>query len=108
MSQSWGKLGPHFVSLKSLRLSFWPETSSSETSGLLRAVTRVFREVGARPLGALSLAVLSWGLTGSAAKAQTAINFPGGSIGVTGHITLENPLVAGSIHLISGQGGWTC
>jgi hypothetical protein len=91
------------------RLWLWPETWSSETSGFLRAVIKVYREVdGSKPLGALPLAVLSLGSTASAIRAQTVINFPGGSVCVSGHKTLENPLVDGSIHLISGQGGWTC
>jgi hypothetical protein len=56
-----------------------------------------------RPLGAL---VLSLGLLGPAAKAQTVINYPSEFTGATGYLTLENPLVDGSIFLISGQGGW--
>jgi hypothetical protein len=76
---------------------------------LLRAVIKVFREVqGSRPLGALSLSALSMGLTASAVQTQAVISFPGGSIGITGHITLENAPIDRSIHLISGQGGWTC
>ena len=46
MSQPWGKPGPHFVSPKSLQLSYRLETPASEASGLLGAVTKVFREVG--------------------------------------------------------------
>jgi hypothetical protein len=43
-----------------------------------------------------------------AAKAQMVIIFPGGFTSATGHITLENPLVGGMIHLIPSQCGWTC
>jgi hypothetical protein len=45
MSQPWGKPGPHFVSLKFLQSSFWPETSSSETSGLVR-LQKFFARLG--------------------------------------------------------------
>jgi hypothetical protein len=84
------------------QLSFWPETSSTDPSGLLRAVTKVFSETGtSKSSGGLSL-----GLTAPAAKAQTVINFPSGFTGATGYLTLANPLADGSIHLISGQGGW--
>jgi hypothetical protein len=91
------------------RPSYCPETSASKGSGLLGVDTRVFREAGrSRPQGAYSLAALSVGLMASGDKAQTVIIFPSGSIGVTGHITLTNPLVGGLIHLRLSQCGWAC
>jgi hypothetical protein len=109
MSQPWGKLGPHFVSLESLQRSYCLEAPASKAPGLSGAVMKVFREVGrGRRQGVLSLAVLSLGLMGCAAKAQMVIIFPGGVGAATAHITLENPLVGGSFHLILGQRGWAC
>jgi hypothetical protein len=90
------------------QLLFWPEIPVSNASGLLDAVTRPFGEIERnRPRLLLSPAILSSGLTASAAKAQTVINFPGGFTGATGYITLDNPLVGGSIHLIPSRCGWT-
>jgi hypothetical protein len=108
MSQPWRKLGPHFVSLNFLQLLYCRETSSSDAAGLLRAVTKVSSESGSKSPGGHSVALLSLGLMAPAAKSQTTIILPSGFSGATGHITLESPLVHGSIHLISGQGGWTC
>jgi hypothetical protein len=109
MSQPWRKLRAYFVSLKFPQLSYCLETPASEASGLSGAVTKVFREAGRRrSLGVLSLAALSSGLMAPAAKAQMVITFPGGFTSATGHITLENPLVGGMIHLIPSQCGWTC
>ena len=105
MSQPWRKLRAHFVSLKFPQLSYCLETPASEASGLSGAVTKVCREAGrSRSLAVLSLAALSLGLMASAAKAQMVIIFPS----ATGHITQENPLVGGMIHLILSQCGWTC
>jgi hypothetical protein len=105
MSQPWRKLRAYFVSLKFPQRSYCLETPASEASGLSGAVTEVFREAGrSRSLGVLSLAALSLGLMTPAAKAQMVIIFPS----ATGHITLENPLVGGMIHLILSQRGWTC
>jgi hypothetical protein len=107
MSQPWQKLGLHFVPLK-FPQSYCLETPASEAFGLLGAVTQVFRVAGrSRPLGVLSLAVLSLGQMAPAAKAQTVVIFRSGSIGATRHITLENPLVGGLIHSILSQCGWT-
>ena len=87
MSQPWRKLRAHFVSLKFPQLPYGLETPASEASGLSGAVTKVFREAGRRrPLGIL----------------------PSGFTSATGHMTLENPLVGGMIHLILSQCGWTC
>jgi hypothetical protein len=109
MSQFWRKLRAHFVSLKFPQLSYCLETPVSKASGLSGAVTKVFREAGrSRSLGVLSLAALSLGLMAPAAKAQMVIIFPSGFTSATGHITLENPLVGGMIHLILSQCGWTC
>jgi hypothetical protein len=44
----------------------------------------------------------------NAAKAQAVIIFPSGSIGATGRITPENPLVGGLIHLSRSQCGSAC
>jgi hypothetical protein len=80
----------------------------SEASGFLGVVTKVFRGTcGSRPPGALSLAVLSSGPMVFATEAQPVINFPRGFTGGTGHITLENPLVGGSIYLNLSRGEWT-
>jgi hypothetical protein len=76
------------------QLSSRPDTPAYEAPGLLGAVTKGSRET--RSL-----------LGRRAANAQTVINYPSGSAGATGHITLENPLVGGSIHLNLDQGGWT-
>jgi hypothetical protein len=105
MSQLWRKLRVYFVSLKFPQLSYCLETRASEASGLPAGVTKVFREAGrSRSLGVLSLAALSLGLMASAAKAQMVIIFPSAAR----HITQENPLVGGMIHLILSQCGWTC
>ena len=105
MSQPWRKLRAHFVSLKFPQLSYGLEAPDFKASGLLSAVTKVFREAGRdRSLAVLSLAALSLGLVASAAKAQMVIIFPS----ATGHITQENPLVDGMIHLILTNCGWTC
>jgi hypothetical protein len=110
MSQPGRKLGPHFVaSLNHPHPLYCQETPASEASGLLGVVTRGFREVGrSRPLGVPSLAVLSLALMVPAVKAQTVIIFAGGSIGATGRITPENPLVGGLIHLSLGRCGCAC
>jgi hypothetical protein len=80
----------------------------SDAPGLLGEVTKVYGETErSRPLAVLSLAVLSLGLMAPAVRAQTVINVPGGFTGATGHITLEIPLVGGSIHLNLSQCGWT-
>jgi hypothetical protein len=87
MSQPWRKLRAYLVSLKFPQLSYCLEAPASEASGLSGAVTKVFREAGrSRSLGVL----------------------PGGFTSATGHMTLENPLVGGMIHLILSQCGWTC
>jgi hypothetical protein len=105
MSQPWRKLRAHLVSLKFPQLSYDLETPASEASGLSGAVTKVFREAGRnRSLAVLSLAAFSLGLMASAAKAQMVIIFPS----ATEHMTQENPLVSGMIHLIISQCGWTC
>jgi hypothetical protein len=86
------------------QLSFCPETSAADADGLLRAVTKVWSQTGrSKSPGGLSL-----GLTAPAAEAQSVINCPSGFTRETGYLTLANPLVDGSIRLISGQGGWTC
>jgi hypothetical protein len=86
------------------QLSFCPEAPASGSPGWLGAVTKVFRETGgSRPLVVLSLAVLSLGLMVPVAKAQRVMDFPSEFTGATGHLTLEKPLVGGSIHL---QGEW--
>jgi hypothetical protein len=105
MSQPWRKLRAHLVSLKFPQLSYDLETPASEASGLSGAVTKVFREAGRnRSLAVLSLAAFSLGLMASAAKAQMVIIFPS----ATEHMTQENPLVGGMIHLVLSQCGWTC
>jgi hypothetical protein len=77
-------------------------------SGLLGAVTKVFRETGGRrPRLVLSLPVLALCLMAPAAKAQTVINLRSEFTGATGPITVENPLVGGAIHLVLSQCGWT-
>jgi hypothetical protein len=76
------------------QLSSRPDAPACEAPGLLGAVTKGFRET--RSL-----------LGRRAANTQTVINYPSGSTGAAGHITLENPLVGGSIHLNLDQGGWT-
>jgi hypothetical protein len=109
MSQLWRKLRVYFVSLKFPQLSYCLETRASEASGLPAGVTKVFREAGrSRSLGVLSLAALSLGLMAPVAKAQMIIIFPSGFTSATRHMTLENPLVGGMIHLILSQCGWTC
>jgi hypothetical protein len=76
------------------QLSSRPDTPAYEAPGLLGAVTQGFWET--RSL-----------LGRRAANAQTVINYPSGSTGATGHITLDNPLVGGAIHSNQDQGGRT-
>jgi hypothetical protein len=108
MAQLWQELRPRYVSLNHRQPSRCLETPSSEAPRLCGAITRMFRETGgSRPLVVLSLAVLALGVMAPAAKAQTVIKYPRGVIGATGHITLENVLTSGSIHLNLSQCGWT-
>jgi hypothetical protein len=76
------------------QLSSRPDTPAYEAPGLLGAATKGFRET--RSL-----------LGRRAANAQKVINYPSGSAGAIGQITLDNPLVGGAIHRILNQGGWT-
>jgi hypothetical protein len=77
-----------------------------EAPGLLGAVTKGFRETRrSRALVAVSLAVLPLCLMASDAEAQRGMDFPSEFTGATGNITLDNPLVGGSIHLNLNQGG---
>jgi hypothetical protein len=80
----------------------------SEAPGLLGAVTKVFGKTErSRLLMVRSLAVLSLGVMAPAARTQAVINFPRRLTGAAGHITLENPLAGGSIHLNLSHCGWT-
>ena len=107
MPQPRLELRHHLFSLKFRQLSSCLETPVSEASGLLSAVTKVFRETGrSRPPGGPLSCRACVGLDGSAAKAQTVINVPSRFAGANGYITLENPLVGGAIHLVLSQCGW--
>ena len=82
MPQSWRELRHHLFSLKFRQLSSCLETPASEPSGLLGAVTKVFRETGrSGPPGVAFSCRACVGLDGFAAKAQMVINFPSGFTG---------------------------
>jgi hypothetical protein len=82
MPQPRLELRHHLFSLKFRQLSSCLETPVSEASGLLSAVTKVFRETGrSRPPGGPLSCRACVGLDGSAAKAQTVIDFPSGFTG---------------------------
>jgi hypothetical protein len=90
------------------QLSLRSEAPAAGSSGWLGAVTKAFRETGgSRPLVALSLAVLLLGLMDPAGKAQIGMDLPSEFTGATGHLTVENSLVGGSIHLVLSQCRWT-
>jgi hypothetical protein len=107
MSEPWRKLGLHIVSLKFPQLTSCLETPASEAFGSLGVVAAVFRVAEkSRPLGVLSLVVLSLGQMALAAEAN-GHHFRSGSTGATRDITLENMPVGGLIHSTIGQCGWT-
>ena len=76
------------------QLSSGSDTPAYEAPGLLGAVTKGFFETRSLP-------------GRRAANAQTVINSSSAPTGATGHITLDNPLVGGAIHLNQDKGGRT-
>ena len=108
MSQPWRDRRPHFFSLGFPQLLFSLETPAIGVRGVGCSYKSFSRDSEKQTPSALSLAVLSLGLMAACCQGADGHQFPSGSTGATGHITLENPLVGGLIHLILSQCRWTC
>ena len=102
MSQTRENLGPDIAWVTFFQPPYRPETS--DEAKLTRAAARL--PSGAqRGEGFAGFTPAVWDFV--AANAQPTVLLSARPIGATGNMTLKDPLVEESIHLISGQCGWT-